>query len=184
MSATSYWNQGEANAPWITGAAAVMDCADLRDACAGLGVTLPLPGVLDVGCGTGRFAQCCAAYVGVDIARDQVAYARARGLDAHVIAGPAGLPAGPFDWVTCFSVFTHIGRRGRRAYLEAFAERAENLMVDIIPGDGTGDVALWTADPTAFLEDLVGAGWDLVAGPYDRTSPDGVTHRYLWAVYQ
>lgn len=180
----AYWNRGVEAAPQVTGAARVMDCRDLVDACRGLGVDLPLRHVLDVGCGTGRFSQCCEDYLGVDIAADQVAYAQQSGVRAALCDGPKTLVrsnGARADWVTCFSVFTHIDRAERQAYLAAFALCAPRLLVDVIPGDGSGDVALWTADWPTFLEDLATAGWQVVAGPYDRTSPDGVIHRYVAA---
>lgn len=175
-----YWDRGRDAAPWITGASAVMDCADLKDALRGLQVGVPLQGsVLDVGCGTGRFAQCCAGpYHGVDISAGQVAYAQQAGRSASRIVDPSDLPAGPFDWVVCFSVFTHIDVRARAAYLQEFATRTKRLIVDVIPGDGTGDVALWTASPEVFRLQMAAAGWQVVTD-YTRTSPDRVSHWYL-----
>lgn len=84
-------------------------------------------------------------------------------------------------WVVCLSVFTHIDRDERRAYLQAFAARAPRLLVDIIPGDGAGGVALWTAQVVEFEADLHDAGFD-VQGVYERRCPSGPTHRYYLAL--
>jgi SAM-dependent methyltransferase len=176
----AYWNKGVANVPMMTGAASVMDCSDLIDACRGLGVDLPLGDVLDVGCGTGRLAPLCQGYLGVDIAADAVAYCHAQGVHARSFDEPCDLPEGPFDTICCFSVFTHINRADHVAYLAEFKTRSRQLLVDIIPGDGRGTVALWTARPVMFESDLRHAGY-VVMATYDRTSPDGVTHRYYRA---
>lgn len=180
MSDREYWDRGVANAPWITGASNVMDCADLKDALKNLRVWTPLNGsVLDVGCGTGRFAECCTGpYLGVDISPSQVAYAQSQGRYAQVITGPDDLPPGPFRWIACFSVFTHVSHDARERYLHAFSERADNLLVDIIPGEEGGGVELWRADWAQFTRLLAGTGWKLVR-TYERTSPDGVNHRYV-----
>jgi SAM-dependent methyltransferase len=176
----AYWNKGVSNVPMMTGAASVMNCSDLIDACRGLGVDLPMGDVLDVGCGTGRLAPFCQGYLGVDIAGDAVTYCHAQGVHARSIDGPSDLPAGPFDTICCFSVFTHINRADHVAYLAQFARRAPQLLVDIIPGDGCGTVVLWTARAEMFESDLRHAGY-AVQATYDRTSPDGVTHRYYRA---
>ena len=66
------------------------------------------------------------------------------------------------DLVTCISVFTHIGREERQRYLAAFQALSPRVLVDIIPGDGAGDVALWTADPAEFSADVEAAGFRIV----------------------
>lgn len=65
----------------------------------------PAPGehILDLGCGDGvlteKIAAAGAVVVGVDAAPDMVAAARARGLDARVVAGQALAFDGAFDAV-------------------------------------------------------------------------------------
>lgn len=179
----AYWDCGIDAVPVRTGAASVMHCADLSDALTHLGVALPLQGaVLDVGCGTGRLAQLCdGAYFGADISRDGVAYARRAGLSARLLTGYA--PAAVHgqwvvDTVCCLSVFTHIDADERRDYLRAFASTgARLLIVDVIPGNGAGDVPLWTTAIDGFESELAAQGWRATA-VYERTSPDHVTHRY------
>lgn len=206
MTDATYWNRGVGMVPIMTGAATLMDGADIREHAERLGFDLPFASVLDVGCGTGRLAQFthgdtpgAHSYIGCDIAADAVTYCRRAGLLAFVIAGPGDLPqsmrpATPafgelewvvlygeerhrFDWVACLSVFTHIDQPARVAYLRAFEPLSPNLLVDIIPGDGQGDVALWTADPAGFEQDLADTGW-LVQASYDRPCHSGPTHRY------
>lgn len=177
-----YWERGIDAVPYMTGAAAVMDARDLQDACARLHVRLPLAGrVLDIGCGTGRFQPYCTAWMGLDISRDAVAWAQRAGRTAFVMEGygPAALDGWlqDADWIVCFSVFTHIGPEERHDYLEAFSRIAPALIVDIIPGDGLGDVAAWTADAEQFDDDLQLTGWQVQCAA-DRHSPDHVTHRY------
>ena len=58
--------------------------------------------------------------------------------------------------VTCMSVFTHIDETERARYLARFKKLAPRLLVDIIPGDGSGDVPLWTADMDQFEGMLLG----------------------------
>lgn len=174
---TGYWNRGVRNVPDMTGAKHLLDARDLRRVLTALGVDVPLQGrVLDVGCGTGRLAQLCAGeYVGVDIAPDAVDYCKNLGLDATVISGPTfWFPA--VDLIACISVFTHMAREERRAYLETFAEIAPRAVVDIIPGDGSGDVARWTADPALFVLDVVAAGFSV--SRVTDAQWDVTTHRY------
>lgn len=175
-----YWDRGVDLVPMMTGALAVMDATDVESIAGELGIALPFRNVLDIGCGTGRASKHCDGYMGVDIAPSMVEFCRRRSLKADVITGPADLDRGPFDWVLCLSVFTHISREERQAYLAAFARRAPNLLVDIIPGDGTGSVAMWTAQEEGFIQDAVKAGFD-VKGCCDRTSDTGVRHRYFLA---
>jgi SAM-dependent methyltransferase len=179
----SYWNQGIHNVPVMTGASTLMDGADIREHAEKLGIELPFFSVLDIGCGTGRlvsFYQSSVMYVGVDIAADAVDYCRVHGIGARLITGPFDLPDTWREWITCLSVFTHIHRDERIDYLKAFALRGGNLLVDIIPGDGSGDVVLWTADWELFQHDLTSAGWKMLAW-YDRVAPTGPTHRYVRA---
>ena len=68
-------------------------------------LTQPSPGerVLDLGCGDGhlslKIAGCGAAVVGVDASPEQVAAARARGLEAHVVDGQSLAYDAEFDAV-------------------------------------------------------------------------------------
>lgn len=186
--AVSYWDRGVDAVPLVTGAASVMNCADLVDACARLGVLLPLRGrVLDIGCGTGRWQQFCFAYQGLDISPAAVEFAQRQGLSASLIEGygPSALDTwfGGADWITCFSVFTHVGFEERHDYLDAFKRIAPNLLVDIIPGSGLGDVSLWTADVPAFEQTLEAIGWT-TRHVAERVSPDGVCHRYYWCMHE
>jgi SAM-dependent methyltransferase len=181
--ARAYWDRGVRNVPDMTGAANLMDGADLVRICADRGIDLPLPNVLDVGCGTGRIAQHCSGYLGVDIAPSAIAYCAEQGLDARVIDGPLSLPHLRFEWITCLSVFTHIEPDERFDYLEAFASRARFVLVDIIPGaEEGGSVALWTVPPSNFQADLGAAGfaihgWAEYRWPGGRHH-EGHTHRY------
>lgn len=182
---TPYWDRGINRVPEITGALAVMDCRDLADACAKLGVMLPLQGrVIDVGCGTARWQRFCSAYIGLDISPSAVAYAQRAGIAAHLIRGygPSALDGwlGGSEWITCFSVFTHIPFEERHDYLHAFRRIAPNVLVDIIPGDGSGDVIKWTADVQQFERDLAELGW-LQKAVAERRAPDGTVHRYYHA---
>jgi SAM-dependent methyltransferase len=158
-----YWDRGIDAVPVMTGASTVLDAADMVAVCGQMGLGLPLPNVLDVGCGTGRFAKLCNGYVGVDIAPSAVAYCQREGLTASTISGPDDLPAGPFGLIACLSVFTHIDRDARRAYLRAFAERTDRVLVDAIHGTEGGDVSKWQADLTGFRADVVEMGFRVKA---------------------
>lgn len=173
---TAYWDQGARNVPDMTGARDLLDGRDLEVIFAALGIGTPLPKVLDVGCGTGRLAKFADVYEGVDITPSAVAYCTERHIPASLIAGVDDLPLGPYPWITCISVFTHIDRNERCAYLDAFEARADNVLVDIIPGDGGGEVALWTAQPAQFAEDAIAAGFDILA-EYEHAW-DNHPHRY------
>lgn len=181
--AAPYWSRGIDAVPMMTGAASLMDCADIRQHAEALGFTLPLHNVLDVGCGTGRLAQVCEGYVGVDIAQSAVDYCQRAGLPSMRIDGPQSLDESfPFsiDWILCLSVFTHIDWAERNNYLEIFRCLSPRLLVDVIPGDGSGDVALWTADWPSFKQQLEDTGWTLKTF-YDRIAPTGPRHRYVYA---
>lgn len=184
--AVTYWDRGLALVPYVTGAAGVMDCSDLLDACQRLGLEVPLKGrVLDIGCGTGRWQRYCQAYIGLDISRSAVEYAEKQGISAGLIEGygPSAIEGwlGGAEWITCLSVFTHIDREERQDYLDAFRRVAMQLLVDIIPGQGDGDITLWTAKVSDFEADLVTYGWH-VHRHATRHSPDGVAHRYYWCM--
>lgn len=185
MADVAYWSRGVAQVPYVTGAARVMDCADLIDAFDKLGVTLPLPvSVLDIGCGTGRLAQLMpkdGTYVGADVTPDAVQYNADGGRVCLLIAEPEDLyrPAhyGIFQLACALSVFTHIGREERQRYLQVLQTLSSWLVVDIIPGEEGGDVALWRANVEDFEADAAREAWD-VRATCARVSPDGVLHRY------
>lgn len=180
--AASYWNRGIDDVPRMTGARDLLDASDMPQLAEALGFSLPLRRVLDVGCGTGRIHRHCDGYVGVDVARDAVAYCAVRGISADVIDGPYDLATSvgrqrysDTETIVCLSVFTHIDAIERRAYLAAFVPLADRVIVDIIPGDGRGNVELWTASVPAFDHDLATIGWAIRATA-ERTH-DGVRHR-------
>lgn len=181
--AASYWNRGVTRVPSTTGAERLMDACDFEDITRALGVTRPIDSALDVGCGTGRIARHVDHYVGADISSDAVKYCKARGLDARLISGPEDLVAireaedQDFDCVLALSVFTHVDADERERYLTAFAQIARFAIVDIIPGSGKGDVALWTADTAQFERAIHRSGW-ITRHTYERPSPEGVEHRY------
>lgn len=183
----AYWNVAIEDVPGMTGAAEVMDLSDIREVLAHFG--LALGDVIDVGCGTGRLAQACKGeYVGYDVAPSMVDYARSKGLNAHVVSGAAelGQTADLYwkgrhaDTVCCLSVFTHISRPDRQAYLDAFSRIAPQVLVDILPGEDEGSIAVWKADPDNFETDLEAAGYK-IDGWYERRSPDQELHRYYLA---
>lgn len=184
----AYWDKGVRNVPDMTGAKHLLDARDLRAVCGALGLTLPLGSVVDVGCGTGRLSQLCANYWGFDVAPSAVEYCHARGITATLITGPDFHVSGPVDLIACISVFTHIDRAERQRYLSAFRRLhvgrpswhlAPRLLVDIIPGNGSGNVALWTADPAEFEADLAAAGYT-GAKSVDQAWDQHI-HRYYYA---
>lgn len=171
----AYWDRGVRNVPDMTGAARLLDARDLVDVCTRLGLALPLASVIDIGCGTGRLAQICTRYLGYDICPSAVDYCQGAGLDARLMTGLADVTA-TADLVACVSVFTHIGPRERMDYLRAFTAMAPALLVDIIPGDGSGDTARWTASPEGFEADLRAARWEMVGAADSRW--ESVPHRF------
>lgn len=182
---TPYWDRGWRNVPDMTGAKAMLDGCDIVDLSKSLGFSLPLKNVLDVGCGTGRLAQHADGYLGCDIAPSAVEYCERKGIKAIVISGPDDMsttePEPPYDWITCISVFTHIDILEREIYLERFRALGHNLLVDIIPGDGSGDVARWTADPAYFQQQVLDTGWEIKAVA-ERFWPGDNIHRYYYCV--
>lgn len=174
-----YWERGILSVPAVTGAAHLLDARDMQELAKALKFTLPLKSVLDVGCGTGRIARHCEKYHGVDISRDAVRYCQERGLEADLIDGPEDLKAlEPVDVLTCMSVFTHIDVHDREQYLSVFAPLAAWLLIDIMPGDGRGDVGAWTAKPNEFEQQLKSHGYKIDA-QYEK-SEEGYRHRYYW----
>lgn len=173
-----YWNRGIHAVPFVTGASTVMNCSDLLEALANLDVPIPMESLLDVGCGTGRLARHAIHYVGLDISVDAIKYCDRNKLETYIISGPDDIPDYiGFEWVCCMSVFTHIGADERERYLQAFHRIVKNVVVDVIPGDGYGDVALWTTELDDFNTDLENAQWEIVS-TFERTSPDQVKHLY------
>ncbi len=175
----SYWDRGVPSVPDMTGAKHLLHGRDLEAVCAGLGLTIPLGNVLDIGCGTGRLARLCGTYTGADISPSMVEYCLQRHLNAHLISTYDELPAGPFDLVTCISVCTHIDRPERQDLIAAIKARTDRVLIDIIPGDGSGAVNVWTAVSDVFYADLTAAGFtDINFLDYQW---DEYTHRYFYA---
>lgn len=174
----AFWNVEPHEAPHKTGAASVMDLADIRDVLDHFDLDMSNRRVVDVGCGTGRLAQVCGDYYGYDVAAGMVAYAKQNGVRAALIGDLEDCQGA--DIVCCLSVFTHIPRFERQAYLARFAQLADLVLVDILPGAEEGSIPAWYADEAGFERDLVDAGFgDFDA--YARVSPDGATHRYYLA---
>jgi SAM-dependent methyltransferase len=178
--AAAFWDRGIEAVPATTGAGHVLAANDVRELAGIFGLALPFGAVLDVGCGTGRLAPLCRSYCGVDISADAVAFCRRASLDVTRIDGTADLPAYSFDLITALSVFTHISPEDRLAYLAAFIRRSSALIVDILPGPDSGDIAAWTTPPDVFEALLDYVGWR-VLGVHQKTSPQGFTHRYYHA---
>lgn len=163
-----YWDQGIGQVPRMTGVTAtVMDCHEVRAIFAQVDIALPLPNLLDVGCGTGRCVQLVAPggrYFGVDISPSAIAYCHARLISASLIDQPVELAAvddDAFDWILAWSVFTHIGREEQLAYLAQFARIAPNVLIDILPGDAGRSAARWGSDEAQFRADFAAAGYDI-----------------------
>lgn len=175
-----FWDVPVDRVPQKTGAAPVMDCADIEDVLTNLGLSLRDKLVVDVGCGTGRLHRLCGEYVGYDVAPNMVLYAAIEGLNVRMIDGPLDVHA-KGDVVCCLSVFTHLPPEDQRAYLERFRTLAPALLVDILPADDyAGGIPAWYTPPSSFETNLVAAGWGNFDS-YDRVSPDGERHRYYLA---
>lgn len=181
-----FWDVPVEQVPAKTGAAPVMDCSDIQDVLTNLDVTLAGKQVVDVGCGTGRMGKLCdpGRYLGFDIAPGMVKHARLKHWPAFLLDGPAHLatvmPSG-VDIILCLSVFTHLPRAERQAYLAAFAvNEVEELLVDILDGEEGGSIAVWFADRDDFEADLAAAGFTEFDS-YKRGSPDGAGHLYYHA---
>ncbi len=179
-----WWDCNLDFVPYRTGAATIMDCSDLLHVWHELGVTIKGKRVLDVGCGTGRVGDHCDHYHGLDVAPAMVAATRARGHKANLIRVMEDVekykPYRP-DIIICSSVFTHIPHDHQKRFLRSFHRVARECVVDIIPGDGTGEIAYWTAVVPDFEGLLVEEGWRTL-GVYDNPSPDAVPHRYYHIV--
>lgn len=173
-----FWNVEPHEAPHKTGAASVMDLADIREVLGHFDLDLSNKKVVDVGCGTGRLAQVCGDYYGYDVAEGMVAYAKQNGVRAALIGDLED--CGNADIVCCLSVFTHIPRYDRQAYLARFAQIAPTVLVDILPGAEEGSIQAWYADRTGFERDLIDAGFGNFDS-YGRFSPDGASHLYYLA---
>lgn len=168
--------------PGATGVADDLNTADIEEVLDAVGFGV-LGNVLDIGCGTGRMADLADEYVGVDIAPAMVAYARARGLDARLIADFDDLPRGDYDTALALSVCTHLDRPARQRLLSAVADLGvPRLVVDIIPGEDGGDIGRATADAGDFIADLEACGFSVV-GIHERTATSGALHRYHYAVH-
>lgn len=186
---TGYWDQGIDAVPRMTGLAdEVLNCADLINVCDELGLTLPVPNLLDVGCGTGRCSILADTYLGVDISPSAIGYCQRRGVNAVLIDGPADLwrmPVDLFTWVFACSVFTHIDRQEQREYLRQFVRLAPKLFVDILPDDPGQSCLRWGTDEAGFRQDMAEAGYVLSDRTVDRVDSNhadgGVRHRYYTA---
>jgi SAM-dependent methyltransferase len=178
--AASFWDRGVRNVPDMTGAKNVLQCEDMGIIIPALGLSLPLGHTLDYGCGTGRLSAICSSYVGLDITPSCVDYCRERGLDAHLIHGPEDIPDQQYDVITCISICTHIGHEERGELLTAFRSYAPTLIIDIIPGDGSGETRLWTAVPSEFEALIASCGWKVTTSfELPWRAPFEVTqHRY------
>lgn len=135
--------------------------------------------VLDIGCGSGRMAEACDDYTGVDITPSFVEFCQDKGLNVSLIEGSHDLPEGPWDSIIMSSVMTHMDHADRVAYLAAIRPilRGEAL-IDILPGQhDTGSVHAWRCDPAEFAAAVKTAGFKVVS-TFNWTARDGWEHRY------
>ena len=140
--------------------------------------------VVDVGCGTGRLASQLAKghpgrFIGIDLLPELVEFARTRANRTDWEFGVACEPPLPVanglaDWVTFFSVFTHLLEEHSYLYL---VEAARMLK----PG---GRIVF------SFLDFEVEAHWQYFAGVLADRNPRRVLNRFLnrraievWAVH-
>lgn len=134
----------------------------------------PSDAVIDVGCGTGRLshrlAQCGHAgfFGGTDLLPEVVAYAarrsdRADWRFAVATAPPLPFPAGAADWVTFYSVFTHILDEDIYLYLQ----EAKRLLK---PG---GRIVF------SFLDFTVPEHWPVFEQGLAGRGPDALLNRFL-----
>lgn len=176
-----FWDVPDDEAPGKTGAASVMDCSDIREVLNHFGLNLHGRHVVDIGCGTGRIGDLCdpGHYLGVDVAPGMVTHTASRGYPAALIDGPESV-RWTADLYLLLSVFTHVPRSVRRAYLTAIAPHTNELVADILPGEEGGSFAVWFANTNWFEKDLADAGFGNYDS-YERVSPDGARHRYYHA---
>lgn len=177
----AFWDVPVDDVPSKTGAAGVMDLSDLHETFSHFRLDLSTMKVIDVGCGTGRLSQACRDYWGYDVAPGMVAYAKQAGVRAALIGDLADSEGA--DIVCCLSVFTHISRPDRQAYLARFAQLAPRLLVDVLPGPEGDSIHAWTADPADFESDLAAAGFGDF-DTYERQAHTGFQHRYYHAHHQ
>lgn len=135
--------------------------ADVEAALATLDFTLS-GRVLDIGCGTGRLAELATDYTGVDIAPAMVEYATSKGRNAALITGPESLADYPsFDRICMLSVFTHVPRDVRQAYLRVIADHLTTdgeAMVTVFLGAEGGGIGFTVSDASAFSSDMAAVG--------------------------
>ncbi len=172
-----YWSTSQDNVFHHTGASNATDVEDIQQVIGGFGLDFSKSDVIDVGCGTGRISKLCGSYRGFDIAPSQVEFANNKGLTAEVIDGPGSLEGLRAEVVFCLSVFTHISRDDRQAYLKVFKTIAPKLLVDILPGAEGGGIGAWYANQDDFEDDLRAAGYEFSS--FDRFP--GHHHRYFYA---
>lgn len=185
-----YWSRGAAHAPTTTGAAGLMDCRDLIEVFATLGVAVPVQSIFDVGCGTGR-ARLLAdprsdwSYLGVDVSPSQIEYARQQKRMVALIDGPediADLDTGAFEWTLMISLLTHLPPDLAEAYLRTV--KSPFLLFDIFPGDGSGSFPVWTQSHAHVARVLDEQGYAIrriVEKPWDHQPGQTDIHTFIHA---